>query len=129
MDTSAFVALRNAAENEHKAARRVMLDLVAERASLFTSDYVFAETFTALLARVGRDEAVNWGKAFRSGSAIELLRSDEGIAEDAWSILESVDKKWSYVDATSFAFMSREGVDEAFSFDRNFTERGLRVLP
>ncbi len=130
VDTSAFVALRNASEREHKAARRTMLDLVGERVSMFTSNYVFAETYTALLVRVGRVEAMNWGSAFRSGTAVELLRTDETIEEDAWAILEDrVDKAWSYVDATSFAVMAREDVTEAFSFDQNFRQRGLRVLP
>lgn len=107
-----------------------MLDLVDEKVSMFTSNYVFAETYTALLVRVGRDEAISWGQAFRSGSAVELLRSDEEIEDDAWSILEDhSDKTWSYVDATSFAVMAREDVDEAFAFDRHFQQRGVRVLP
>jgi predicted nucleic acid-binding protein len=33
------------------------------------------------------------------------------------------------VDATSFALMAREGVTEAFAFDRNFRQRGLTVIP
>lgn len=130
VDTSAFVALRNRAEPEHKAARRVLAELVAERASLFTSSYVFSETYTALLVRVGRSEAIEWGRRFRAGSAIELVRVDDDIEEDAWSILEQhADRAWSHVDATSFALMAREGVNEAFSLDANFAQRGLRVLP
>jgi predicted nucleic acid-binding protein len=39
------------------------------------------------------------------------------------------DKRWSYVDATSFALMEREETAEAFAFDRHFTQRGLTLVP
>ena len=130
VDTSAFVALRNPAEREHESARQALRDLVAQRAALFTSNYVFSETYTALLVRVGRREAIEWGRRFRAGTAVELVHVDEPIEDDAWLILERhADKRWSHVDATSFALMEREGVDEAFSLDVNSSQRGLQVVP
>ena len=130
VDTSAFVALRNRAEREHEPARTALSRLVREKAQLFTSNYVLAETYTALLVRVDRAEAIEWGRRFRAGSAIELVRVDEAVEEDAWTLLEShADKQWSYVDATSFALMEREGVQSAFAFDHHFTQRGLAVVP
>lgn len=130
VDTGAFVALRNASEHEHGPARTALRDLVAQRVSLFTSNYVFAETYTALLVRVGQHEAVAWGTAFRAGTTIDLLRVDEQVEDRAWRIVEAHDdKRWSYVDATSFALMEREQVTEAFAFDRDFAQRGLVTLP
>jgi predicted nucleic acid-binding protein len=130
VDTGAFVALRNSSEREHDAAREALSSLVSERTPLFTSNYVFAETYTALLIRVGRSEAIEWGRRFRAGAAIELVRVDEALEDEAWSILESHDdKQWSYVDATSFALMDREGTAEAFAFDHHFTQRGLTLIP
>jgi predicted nucleic acid-binding protein len=130
VDTSAFVALRNGAEAEHERARAALSDLLAEGAALFTSNYVFAETYTALLVRVGRAEAIEWGRRFRASGAIELVRLDEAVEGDAWEILERHgDKQWSYVDATSFALIERDGNGEAFAFDVHFGQRGLRVHP
>jgi predicted nucleic acid-binding protein len=129
VDTSAFVALRNRAEQEHASARATLGRLVAKRASLFTSNYVFAETYTALLVRIGRAEAIEWGRRFRASEAIELVRIEEAVDEEAWSILVShADKPWSYVDACSFALMEREGTAEAFAFDRHFVQRGLTLV-
>jgi predicted nucleic acid-binding protein len=129
VDTSAFVALRNRAEQEHASARATLGRLVAERASLFTSNYVFAETYTALLVRIGRAEAIEWGRRFRASEAIELVRIEEAVDEEAWSILVShADKPWSYVHACSFALMEREGTAEAFAFDRHFVQRGLTLV-
>jgi len=130
VDTSAFVALRNAAEAEHARARAALSELIAEGAALYTSNYVFAETYTALLVRVGRGEAVEWGRRFRAGGAIELVRLEEDVENAAWEILERhEDKRWSYVDATSFALIERDGGGEAFAFDSHFEQRGLRVHP
>jgi uncharacterized protein len=130
VDTSAFVALRNGSEAEHARARETLAGLIEERAALFTSNYVFAETYTALLVRVGRAEAIEWGRRFRAGAAIELVRLEPEVEDEAWGILERHgDKRWSYVDATSFALLERHGGEEAFAFDTHFAQRGLRVLP
>jgi len=130
VDTSAFVALRNRSEAEHAEARSALAGLIREGAALFTSNYVFAETYTALMVRVGREEAIEWGRRFRAGGAIDLVHLDRPIEERAWEILERhEDKRWSYVDATSFALMERDGAGEAFAFDAHFSQRGLRVLP
>ncbi len=72
---------------------------MAERVPLVTSNYVFAETHTALLVRTGRDEAIEWGRRFHAGDAIELIRVEESAEENAWSILEThTDKHWSNED-------------------------------
>lgn len=130
VDTSAFVALRNEAEVEHGRARATLAELVSDGVALFTSNYVFAETYTALMVRVGRGEAIEWGRRFRASGAIELVRLDEDVESAAWEILERHDdKRWSYVDATSFALIERDGGNEAFAFDVHFGQRGLRVWP
>jgi uncharacterized protein len=130
VDTSAFVALRNSSEAEHESARSALRELIAEGAALFTSNYVFAETYTALMVRVGRGEAIAWGQRFHAGGAIDLVHLDRPTEVRAWEILEQhEDKRWSYVDATSFALIERDGGSEAFAFDAHFAQRGLRVFP
>ncbi len=126
IDTGGFVALRNRDEREHAAARATLRRLVAEGAQLVTSNFVFSETYTALLVRVGRTEAIGWGQRLRGGAAIEIVRIDEPLESRAWAILERHgDKRWSYVDATSFALMECEGIGEALAFDRHFAQRGI----
>jgi predicted nucleic acid-binding protein len=59
-----------------------------------------------------------------------LIRIESDVEQEAWSILEThADKEWSYVDATSFTLIEREGFTAAFAFDRHFAQRGLSVLP
>jgi len=132
VDTSAFVALRNSSEAEHERARSALTELISEGVALFTSNYVFAETYTALMVRVGRGEAIEWGRRFRDGGAIDLVHLDRPTEERAWEILERYDdKRWSYVDATSFALLERDGESSAsaFAFDAHFSQRGLQLVP
>jgi predicted nucleic acid-binding protein len=130
IDTSAFVALRNSSEAEHERARLALAGLISEGVALFTSNYVFAETYTALLVRLGRGEAIEWGRRFRDGGAIDLVHLDRPTEERAWEILERYDdKRWSYVDATSFALLERGEENDAFAFDAHFSQRGLQVVP
>ena len=130
VDTSAFVALRNSSEAEHERARSALTELISEGVALFTSNYVFAETYTALMVRVGRGEAIEWGRRFRDGGAIDLVHLDRPTEQRAWEILERYDdKRWSYVDATSFALLERGGEGSAFAFDVHFAQRGLQLVP
>ncbi len=130
VDTSAFVALRNRSEAEHERARATLAELISDGAALFTSNYVFAETYTALMVRVGRNEAIEWGRRFRAGGAIDLVHIDRVTEDRAWEILKRYhDKHWSYVDATSFALLERGGESDAFAFDAHFSQRGLQVVP
>jgi predicted nucleic acid-binding protein len=69
-------------------------------------------------------------RRYRRVRGAELVRVDESVEEQAWSILEShADKSWSYVDATSFALMERERITEAFAFDHHFAQCGLTLVP
>jgi len=39
------------------------------------------------------------------------------------------EKRWSYTDCVSFAYMDEIGLEDAFTFDRNFAQYGKRVHP
>jgi hypothetical protein len=39
------------------------------------------------------------------------------------------DKYWSFTDCVSFAFMEERGLKDAFTFDLNFSQFGMRVHP
>ncbi len=130
VDTGWFVAERNQADAEHHVARTALAGLVRDRVSLFTSNYVFAETYTTLLGRVGRAAAIEWGEKFKGSIHIELFRIDPELEAAAWDLLRlRADKRWSYVDATSFALMEHEGVTAALAFDHHFAQAGFEMLP
>lgn len=130
LDTVALVAVRDESDRHHQEARLTFRRLIDEGLHLITSNYVFAETYTLLLVRSNWDEAIKSGRALRSGDLVEVVRVEGEVESEAWHILEThSDKKWSYVDATSFALMDRLGVQEAFTFDHHFAQRGLVMIP
>lgn len=131
IDSSAFLSLEDADERAHEAARRTLQDFVGSKARLLTTNFVFDETYTLLLTRLGRGRAVVWGEAFRKGKLVQLLRVGEDHEARAWEIiLMFEDKDFSYTLATSFAVAESLGIEEAFSLDQHFRQYGrFRVLP
>ena len=55
---------------------------------------------------------------------------DRGLHDDALSALVAADRREvSLVDHVSFAFVRRQGLREAFAFDRHFSAQGFDVVP
>jgi predicted nucleic acid-binding protein len=131
VDSSAFLSLEDPDERSHDATARAFRELVSSGAHLLTTNFVFDESYTLILTRLGRSRAVTWGESARSSKLVELVRVDEDHEQAAWElILSFADKDFSYTDATSFAVAQSLEVDEALSLDRHFREYGrLRVLP
>lgn len=131
VDSSAFLSLEDPDERSHKSIRRILGELVSSGARLLTTNFVFDETYTLILVRLGRRRSVAWGESFKEGRLVQLIRVDEAHETRAWElILAYRDKDFSYTDATSFAVAESLGIEEALSLDRHFRQYGgLRVLP
>lgn len=131
IDSSAFLSLEDPDEVSHARTREVLEELVAAHARLVTTSFVFDETYTILLSRLGRDRAVLWGEHFRQGRLVQLVRVEEAQEDRAWDIIRAfTDKDFSYTDATSFAVAESLAIGQALSLDRHFVQYGeLDVLP
>ena len=131
VDSSAFLSLEDADERSHEAATLAFRGLVSAGTHLLTTNFVFDESYTLILTRLGRRRAVAWGTSARQSKLIELMRVDEDHEEAAWELILSFeDKSFSFTDATSFAVAESLEIEEALSLDRHFRECGrLRVLP
>lgn len=125
VDTSGFAAAMNARDRHHEEAKAVFRKLGAERSVLVTTNYVRAEAHALLLARAGRELALRFLED-RSWAVEWVDREDE---KKAMEILHRFrDKDFSLTDATSFAVMERLGIREAVSFDRHFSQYGVRTV-
>ncbi len=131
VDSSAFLSLEDPDERSHGRTLAAFDELVGSGAGLLSTNFVFDETYTLILTRLGRSRAVAWGEALMRGKLVRLLRVGEDHEARAWDILLAFeDKDFSYTDATSFAVCESLGIGEAFSLDRHFRQYGgLRVLP
>lgn len=109
---------------------RVFADLV-DAAVPFATNFVFDESYTLLLVRVGRTRAVAWGRRLLVGRLVQDIRVAEDHEARAWEIILGFDgKDFSYADATSFAVAESFAIEGAFALDRHFHQYGgLTVVP
>lgn len=131
VDSSAFLSLEDRDERDHLASRDALEVELEAGALLITTNFIFDETYTLIMSRLGRERAIAWGDSFRRGSLVRLIRVDEDHEDRAWEILTDFpDKSFSYTDATSFAVAESLGVACALSLDRHFRQfGGFQVVP
>lgn len=128
IDTSAFLAVLNANDQFHPAARQHWDEMLASDTALFSSNYIILETTTLLQHRFGI-EAV---RLFDSDilPILEIAWIDEPIHKQGMSALLVANRRnLSLVDCTSFEIMRFMGLDTAFTFDPHFSEQGFGVVP
>ena len=128
VDTGALFAAANAKDKDHQKAKDFLTKLAEEKVILFVTNFIIAETYTLMLRKIGRDEAVEYVEKLRNTAEIERVSEED--ENKAWQIiLRYQDKDFSYVDATSFAVMERLGIRDAFSFDEHFEQYSLNRSP
>jgi len=127
VDTSAFLAVLDADDDNHSQAKAVWESLLNSRTALFTTSYVLVETYALIQHRLGM-EAV---RVFHED--IEPLLKIEWVDAPLHSlgmsaVLAANRRKLSLVDTISFAVMRRLGIKKAFAFDQHFIEQGFECL-
>ena len=128
VDTAAYYALTDVRSSSHSAARAVATRVATERARLFTTNFVMAETHALLLIRLGRAVAARFLQEM-DRSATTLVRVSLRDERRARAIIfQYDDKDFSLTDAISFAVMERLRMAHAFTFDRHFAQYGFTVL-
>ena len=126
-DTSAFLALLNAADTNHERAKRAFVTLGVRRAPLVSTSYVLVETY----ALVGRRLGVEAVGSFRADFAplIDVVWVDEALHDAGMDLLlDRRTRLLSLVDAVSFVTMRKVDVEEAFAFDPHFEQEGFSLV-
>lgn len=127
VDTSAWHAYARSDDPDHEAVREA---LEAWEGRLVTSNFVFDEVATLVLARLGQAAAVSVGQALRDPGTVELVRLTAEDEEDAWDQFKRrTDKGYSFTDCASFALMRRLRIQSAIATDRHFRQAGFQVQP
>lgn len=130
VDTSAWFALVDRSDQNHRAAAGFVKQFRVEPVIWHLTDYIVDETATLLRLKLSHCEAVAFldfldrsRQVVRSQVTPDLLREAEAIFR------RYSDKKWSFTDCVSFAYMDAQGLADVFAFDRNFTEYGKQPHP
>jgi len=127
VDTSAWFALVNRRDPDHDSVREA---LESFRGRLVTSNFVFDETVTLCLHRLGRDTALTVGDELLAGETVDYVRTTVGDESSAWQLFrQREDKAYSFTDCTSFVLMRRLRIDRAAALDDDFRREGFEVVP
>ncbi|MEW5987912.1 MAG: PIN domain-containing protein [Chloroflexota bacterium] len=127
VDTSAFLALLDAHEQNHANARRIWTQLVQDKAILTCTNYVLLETIALAQNRLGLSVL----RAFQDNIVpyLDIVWVDRDIHHAGIvAVLAADRRKLSLVDCTSFAVMRQMGIDTTFAFDQHFIEQGFTCL-
>jgi len=133
LDTSAFVAIEDLDDANHRAALELRERIRRGDTpfkSLYTSNYVVDETITLLRFHCGHRVAAAYRKSLETSKVVTVLWVTEALEKAAWSIFEKrSDKEYSFTDCTSFAIMNAEAIRNAFTFDEHFSQEGYNITP
>ena len=131
VDTSAFYALADGQDRNHRSARKALSSLDHNGRDLVTTTYVVDEILTLVRYRLGHKRAVILGEKLMASEWCRVIEVSEGLRRSAWEIfVRHDDQSFSFTDCTSFAAMKAMRVDEAFTFDRrDFLAAGFTPLP
>ena len=127
-DASAILAVLNANDRHHVAAKNTWRELLLESAQILCNNYILIEIFALLQGRFGL-EAV---RLFQSDvlPVLEVVWVDEQIHNQAVSAMLAANRRnLSLVDCASFETMRQFGVSKAFTFDLHYVEQGFEVIP
>lgn len=128
VDTSAFLAVINAADDEHTRASETWANLLAAGEPLITSNYTPVEAMTILQRWRGMEPV----RRFQD-SIVPLLRIiwvDPDIYDRSVTMLLAAGRRQlSLVDCVSFVLIQQYDVERAFAFDRHFDQQGLQGIP
>ncbi|MET0642002.1 MAG: PIN domain-containing protein [Jiangellaceae bacterium] len=123
IDTSYWVALAAMADAHHQTAVRLW---ESRPKALTTSNQVVGETWTFLNRRHGHHAAVEFTAGLRASPTLAVVHIPTDVEDDAWRWLgRHGEREYSFVDATSFAYMRRNRIDTAFAFAGDFTAAGF----
>lgn len=127
-DSSFLVAYLIKRDRYHEASVRLFEQVAARR--IVTTNHVRGETWTWLRTKTWHQKAVAFLDSIgQENTQIRVVRVPEDAEDEALRWLRMHDEReYSFVDATSFAFMRAKGIQEALAFDGDFAAAGFTEL-
>ncbi|MFQ5660353.1 MAG: type II toxin-antitoxin system VapC family toxin [Gammaproteobacteria bacterium] len=127
VDTSAWFTYANRKDPKHKRVGKVLRMFPGR---LVTSNFIFDETVSLCLYRLGHRAARSVGSVLQDPNEVDMVSVTIDDERSAWKIFcNRADQRYSFTDCTSFSLMRRLGLDTALALDADFSVEGFQVLP
>lgn len=128
VDTNVFVALRDENDSTHKKAIKILDKLHREKALLYTSSDIIAESLTVLSRKLGGDHAAEFLREIKKGIPKEIF-IDINLHSEARNLFTKVKpKNISFIDCSSVVAMKTNKIETIFTFDKHFKSLGVELL-
>ena len=127
LDTSAAYALVDSRDQHQGAAATFLRSGPHEFA---TTSIIIGESFTMVRRRMGFAVAERWVRLTHASERTQIVHLDEGSEAEIWDVIRrSAGIPLSYADASLVLLAQLTGIDTVFTFDEDFRDAGLKVVP
>ena len=127
VDTSAFFAILDIDDVNHKKAKTHWIDLIQNKSNLVSTNYILLESFALIQRRLGMKAL----KAFQENILpivhIEWINETLHLS-GVMSLLQASQKKLSLVDCISFIVMRYLNIETVLTHDRHFKREGFYCI-
>ena len=132
-DTSFFAAYYDQSDQYNLQAEKLVKKFFQRHPQIITSDYIYTETLTLLLKShpfYGYHRSKLFDHHVIESNTFDMIFISDYLFKKAREIFFSFnkDKVWSFTDCTSFALMEDYGLKDALTFDKNFSQRGFKIV-
>jgi predicted nucleic acid-binding protein len=129
VDTNGWIAILNSDDSLYAKACDCLSELGSKRRPLVTTDWVLAETGNGLARTAARQCLAAAVRRFLESPHCHLIQINRALLERAIERYDhSEDKTWGLIDCASFVVMQDQGMVDAFTSDRHFTQAGFHCL-
>jgi predicted nucleic acid-binding protein len=127
VDTNAQFVYVNRLDTDYTRIRSVFQTF---QGRLVTSNFIFDETVTLCLYRLGYRVAATVGEVLLDPTVVDLPRLTPEDEHRAWTLLLArPDKTYSDTDCTAFMLMQHLRLQQAIALDADFQRQGFLLLP
>jgi predicted nucleic acid-binding protein len=128
IDTSAFYALLDRDDENHRRAKDLWTHLLKNENTLLTSNYVLVEAFALIQHRLGVEAVRGFQNDILPLVNVEFVAAE--LHRSGMNALLSASRRnLSLVDCVSFEILRTLEIRTAFAFDPHFKEQGFHILP
>ena len=130
VNSSGWLALYNSRDPNHEAASQLWAYLRDQPVRFVITDYVIDQVYTALKMFGSLHAAQAFQAVLRSSQLVKFFMTDTVIFDRAWRVfVEDDHPQWTFTDCVNFAVIQYLGISEVFTFDTNFSDPGLAIIP